>query len=962
MMNGKTRHLVQPPRITLSETCRSDTEYGKRGMLSIGFLNARSIMSSLDEVRDLLSANNLDILCVGETWLTPDVSDKFLIFPGYSIIRLDRNRIGRNAARRGGGVCILHRHSVTVEKMSIESTDSDTECLWAQVVSCRPTIVGVVYRPPSAAVSPSLNDLSHQLTQILAKSKPMFLFGDTNFDMLDMRKPGVAAYSQMLQDYNLTQMIGSSTHPGMKPSLLDHLVTNTPELVFDAKVVACDISDHDLITAQVKGTRVRRRPVEITVRATRDLCPDALRLDMLLDDWTPMYAAVDPEEKFGKFLEVWNRNIDKHMPLIRIRARHPPCPWLVNNTELRQKMTERDRAWRLKDRYPNADTRERYKRCRNDVKRAQYSACSSYFKQTFQNRRHTTWANIKRYFMAGKKSKKDGAEPPEGLSQWADKLNDHFASVGPSVASSLSAAATTCEKLTPRPPRVCANTFRVTPATLPEMSAALKRMGTSRACGTDGVTIQMLRMTFPVIGPHLLNVLNCSLSTGQVPKIWKMAIIQPVFKSGDRSDPGNYRPISIVSVIAKLCERIVCTQLEQYLHDNSILYAQQYGFRHNHSTELAMLDAITKITDEIDAGRIATLVTADTSKAFDSVCHDMLLEKLGWYGVDRHWFADWLSDRYQSVRGGSSSSLPVTHGVVQGSVLGPVLFLIFTNDFASHISDGKVIMYADDTQFIDADEPANSDLLKSRIERTLATALSWFTQNSLKINPSKTEFLLFRTRHRRISDMNIQFGVHSLASSSKAKVLGIVIDPALTWEHHISLTVQRCYRVLVGMCKLRNRLPRDLRVLLIETLVFPLIRYCACVWGGACTNQKQRLQKVVHFAARIISNLKRNDHITPTLNQLGWPSIDKMITDSDVSLINRIMGIENPPPAMTDMLRFRSEVTCRDSRSSVAPLLQLPRVRTELKRRSFSYRALQNWNDLTIEHRRHFMGQDIQEI
>ena len=248
-----------------------------------------------------------------------------------------------------------------------------------------------------------------------------------------------------------------------------------------------------------------------------------------------------------------------------------------------------------------------------------------------------------------------------------------------------------------------------------------------------------------------------------------------------------------------------------------------------------MLDAVTGITNQVDAGRIATLVTADTSKAFDSVRHDMLLDKLGWYGVDRHWFEDWLSHRCQSVRGGSSNLVPITHGVVQGSVLGPVLFLIFTNDFASHISDSKVIMYADDTQFIDSDEPCNVYLLKIRIERSLATALTWFTQNGLKINPSKTEFLVFKTRRRIISEISIRFGDHTLVATSKAKVLGVVLDPSLTWEHHISLTVQRCYQVLVGICKLRNRLPRELRVFLIEALVFPLIRYCACVWGGACS-------------------------------------------------------------------------------------------------------------------------------
>ena len=138
---------------------------------------------------------------------------------------------------------------------------------------------------------------------------------------------------------------------------------------------------------------------------------------------------------------------------------------------------------------------------------------------------------------------------------------------------------------------------------------------------------------------------------------------------------------------------------------------------------------------------------------------------------------------------------------------------------------------------------------------------------------------------------------------------------------------------------------------MIEALVFPLIRYCACVWGGPCSIQKWRLQKVVHFAGRIVVNLKKSDHISKTLTELGWPSIDDMIVDSDITLINRLLAREYAPPAMIDLLSFRSEVTNRSTRSSTAPLLQLPQVRTELKRRSFSYRGLTNWNSLIPEYR-----------
>ena len=245
----------------------------------------------------------------------------------------------------------------------------------------------------------------------------------------------------------------------------------------------------------------------------------------------------------------------------------------------------------------------------------------------------------------------------------------------------------------------------------------------------------------------------------------------------------NYRPISALSVVAKLWERVVCPQLMDYLTGHHILCAQQYGLRPGQSTEAALLDAVGHITDNIDGGRVTSLVTADTSKAFDSVEHGRLLEKLGWYGIDDRWFCAWLSDRTQSVRGGPGAELPVTHGVVQGSIMGPVLFLVFSNDLSQHVPHGKLVMYADDAQFIDSDPPRNLSQRKRRVEQTLSVALCWFTQNRLKINPSKTELLILRSSRQNVNvNFTIKFGESEIVPAQSARVLGVSIDSCLTWD------------------------------------------------------------------------------------------------------------------------------------------------------------------------------------
>ena len=178
-------------------------------------------------------------------------------------------------------------------------------------------------------------------------------------------------------------------------------------------------------------------------------------------------------------------------------------------------------------------------------------------------------------------------------------------------------------------------------------------------------------------------------------------MVIPLFKKGNRDDPANYRPISILSVVGKLCEKVVSLQLSEYLQSHHILTSSQHGFRSGHSTETAMLETVRYLTDSMDKGRISTLLAADTSRAFDTVEHNRLIEKLGWYGIDAHWLTDWLSNRTQKIRGGGDQVRPVTHGVGQGSLLGPKLFSIFTNDLPCHVPHGVLTMYADDCQFID---------------------------------------------------------------------------------------------------------------------------------------------------------------------------------------------------------------------------------------------------------------------
>ena len=242
--------------------------------------------------------------------------------------------------------------------------------------------------------------------------------------------------------------------------------------------------------------------------------------------------------------------------------------------------------------------------------------------------------------------------------------------------------------------------------------------------------------------------------------------------------------------------------------------------------EDAVTNAVEWITRRIDAGHSVAVTSIDLSKAFDSDHHDVLLSKLQWYGIDPQWFRSYLGGRRQVVRGGSLS-LPLSHGVPQGSLVGAILFSIFTNDLSTYLPHGRLVSYADDTQLLDSDLPNNLSLLKTRQEEVLLSIQSYFTANSLKMNPTKTNLLLIGTSHalNRASSCQLLVADHMLNPRPSVKMLGATIDNTLSWEEHISGIVKKCNSVLFCIYKIRHHLTSETRKLLIETHVFPYILY-----------------------------------------------------------------------------------------------------------------------------------------
>ena len=538
--------------------------------------------------------------------------------------------------------------------------------------------------------------------------------------------------------------------------------------------------------------------------------------------------------------------------------------------------------------------------------------------------------------------KKDGPGVQPDIS--ANDLNSYFVSVGPRVAAEIRAQNVPTD-LNVRLSRVGACSFQPREITLDELERTIFSMRNSGACGSDSVCVRMLKAGFPAIGGVILHIINTCLIQSDIPDSWKHSIVHPLFKSGNPSDPANFRPISLVPVIMKVVERIVHQQLYVYLSHNHLLASSQHGFRPRHSTETALLSVTDHILAATDRGEVSMLCLLDLSKCFDVIDHDLLMQKLMMHGIETSWFAAYLHGHSQSVslNDGSgrrvlSRSLPNTMGVFQGSALGPLLFTIFSNNLSLYAGDAAVFQYADDTQVLVSGPAGDLGGLISRMEVSLASLSDWFCANALKVNASKTQLIAFGSRQnlRKLPDFKVHFRDAALQPCVQVGNLGVTFDSTLSWDAHVSELSRRCTGLLIGLSHARHCLPDGIIRILVTALVISRIQYCLTVYGNGSQKNFDRLQKILNFAARVIFGRRKFDHVSDLRKKLGWLS-PRSMSDHQTLVIAHKAIQRGEPEELAALFVTNSAIRERQSRQD--HLFHLPRPRLETGKRRFGYRA-----------------------
>lgn len=709
------------------------------------------------------------------------------------------------------------------------------------------------------------------LEQIFIKIPKGFrhvIMGDLN---IDIGKDNLITrlYIDLLHSYGYEISNNRTTRP-VSNTIIDHVIVNFDDVV--NYTVRNELSDHNVLLSALPFTAVDGTTDQES-RTKRRIDLNLLRhkLQISFSDLS-VYYDLDCNDALNKLMETLSANVESSTRVtVQPRFKRESKPW-INSDIIRLSRKKKQLLKKLKQKPGDPELINRLHDLTRKITVKKRQLRQTYVQQKFCDGFSDSkkcWEGLNNVLGRGRKNDK-----PIKIIRNHD---GHVLTDSTEVAEELNNFFTDTSNFQDVPTNT-SNTFHQShsssslflwPTDEHEVFKLLSQLDVKKSTGPDGISNFVLKNCAFDLCKVLAVCINKTLSSGIFPNRLKIARVTPIFKGGSAVLPSNYRPISVLSAINKIYESIIAVRLKSFLMSENLLYANQYGFREASSTSTAVLEAMDFVYGNLDKREVGVVsaLMVDLKKAFDSVEHSILLGKmysLGVRGIAQDLFSSYLSNRQQfvTVDGCKSSNKPIERGVPQGSVLGPILFLIFFNDVVELALFGKSFLFADDACLLYAGS-TDSDNIR-RMNHDLVILNNYLRQNGLTLNVNKTKFIhMHDPRKRLLRDLQVSLHGEIVQEVHEFCYLGLWIDSNLTWKRHVDYLCSKLSCLVGILYKVRDEIPFYALKRLYFALVHSHLNYMIAVWGNASATSIKRLQKLQNRLFKLIYNLPR---LTPTLS------------------------------------------------------------------------------------------------
>lgn len=939
LMSGIERN---PGPLDLSTSTNSDEISNEKiinDKFSIVQYNVQSISNKLNLVEAEL--RNFDVICLTETWLDQRTTDDDLYLEEFKLFR--RDRPGDNH----GGICVYVRKNM-YSKRRADLELHNIECVWVEVaVHNKKQLIGTFYRPPNS-INAVLSTIEDSIGLAFDTNIDNILItGDFNLDIL--KQSSNRKITDLCQYFNLEQLITEPTHfTETSSSIIDIFLTANKNNILISGVgepfLEQNIRYHCPVYCVINFNKIKtpvyRRKVYLYDRGDYQ----AFAADLRQTDWN-IIKSDDIDVYAENFSDTITNLANKHIPNKIIKVRNSDPGWLTNN--IKRLIRKKKRLYNKYKKSQNMNHFENYKQIRNLVTneiRKSKTLEMEKLSETLNkpNIGPKDWWRTLRGFIKPNQSStlpplnKGGTTYSDDLSK-ANILNEYF-----TEQALLDESHVTLPLTNNIPPSIL-DTISVTPE---EVKLTLQSLQTGKAAGPDTINNRILKALSQPLSDPLSALFNSSLVNGKFPKLWKQANVSPIHKKDDPSDVSNYRPISLLSTVGKVLEKIVHKHVFNFFHEHHVITSLQSGFVPGDSTVNQLTDIYNTFCKALDEGKEVRAIFCDISKAFDRVWHKGILFKLKSVGISGsllNWFTDYLKDRKQRVvlPGASSDWTSIKAGVPQGSILGPLLFILYINDIVDDI-DSTIRLFADDTSlYIIVEDPVlaadqlNSDLLKVH---------QWATKWLVKFNPLKSQSVVFSRKQNKPYHPPVLLDQTPINETTSHKHLGVFLSNDCTWHDHLEYIKSKAWNRINVMRKLKFKLSRKPLQTIYFTFIRPLLEYADVVWDNCTSYEVNDLEKIQNEAARIVTGATKLVSINSLLLETGWETLSTRRKKHKLQLFYKMQNGLSPdyltclvPPSVgrTSSYQLRDANNTRTIHAS-----------TQQYYNSFLPSVIRDWNEL----------------